>query len=298
MTDKHPTINNPIFSLFCGYGVCDEEQIEKINDRTRDNDQLCVYRCLKTGLIFLSDTGHMDIGHYDQKPPTHRYGVDKRAIVNTNDDSLRRHDRFANLIRGKSWLDIGAGSGAVLDQLAPLAKQAAAVEPQKDASETLEKLGYKVFRRLESVDFDHVDVITLFHVLEHIEYPEDVLKQCFELLGPGGRLVIEVPHASDLLIRQFDLPAFKDFTFWSEHLVLYTRYTLETLVRNVGFSNVAIEGVQRYPVANHLRWLAEGKPGGHIALDFMRDTALDSAYESMLQKLDMTDTLVLTAVKS
>ena len=128
----------------------------------------CVVRCLKTGLIFLSDTGHMDIGHYDQKPPTHRYGVDKRAIVNTNDDSLRRHDRFANLIRGKSWLDIGAGSGAVLDQLAPLAKQAAAVEPQKDASETLEKLGYKVFRRLESVDFDHVDVITLFHVLEHI----------------------------------------------------------------------------------------------------------------------------------
>jgi len=295
---EYPLINNPIFALFCRYGLCDRDQVEKIHDRTRDNEQLSVLRCLKTGMIFLSDTGHMNMAHYDQKAPTHRYGVEKRAIVNTNDDSLRRRDRFSNLIRGKSWLDIGAGSGAMLDQLAPLARFAAAVEPQENASETLCQLGYKVFRRLDEVDFECVDVITLFHVLEHIEYPEDVLKQCFNLLSPGGRLVIEVPHASVLLLRQFELPAFKDFTFWSEHLVLYTRYTLDTLARKAGFSNVAIEGVQRYPVANHLCWLAEGKPGGHIALNFMRDAALDTAYEAMLQRLDMTDTLVLTATKS
>ncbi|MDI3322904.1 class I SAM-dependent methyltransferase [Pontibacterium granulatum] len=237
------------------------------------------------------------MSHYDQKPPTHRYGMDKRAIVNTNDDSLRRRDRFTNLIRGKSWLDVGAGSGAMLDLLAPLAKRAAAVEPQENASSTLKQLGYETFRRLEEVDVDGVDVITLFHVLEHIEYPEEVLKQCFDRLTAGGRLVVEVPHASDVLIRQFDLPAFKDFTFWSEHLVLYTRYTLETLVRKVGFSNIVVEGVQRYPVANHLNWLANGTPGGHITLDFMRDAPLDSAYEAMLRKLDMTDTLVLSAVK-
>lgn len=290
-------INNPIFSLFCELELCGKGQIEKVHDRTRDNESISVYRCSKTGAIFLSDTNHVDISHYDEKAPTHSYGVEKRAIVNTNDDSMRRRERFANLIRGKSWLDIGAGSGAVLDQLAPIAKDVAAVEPQAEASNTLNELGYKTFRRLEDVDLQSVDVISLFHVLEHIEYPLALLQKSFELLSPGGRLIIEVPHASDLLIKQFDLQAFKDFTFWSEHLVLHTRQTLNALVSEVGFSSIVIEGVQRYPVANHLHWLASGMPGGHVSLDFMRDDALDQAYEAMLQKLDMTDTLVLTAVK-
>lgn len=290
-------IENPIFDQLCQLGICARDQLEKVHDRTRDREDISVYRCNKSGAIFLSGTDHIDISHYDAKAPTHSFGTEKREIVNTNDDSLRRRKRFANLIRGKKWLDVGAGSGAVLDQLAPVAKEAMAVEPQAQASATLEALGYKTYRRFEDVERDDLDCITLFHVLEHIEQPLSVLKQCYQLLAAGGRVVIEVPHASDLLIRHFDSSAFKNFTFWSEHLVLHTRQTLEALVREAGFNQIVIEGVQRYPVANHLHWLAEKRPGGHVHYDFMRDDELDRAYEAMLQRLDMTDTLVLTAVK-
>lgn len=290
-------INNPIFDLLCTLGVCDGTDLELLQTKTRDRDDIAVYRCTRSGGIFLSSTNHLESGHYETKPPTHLYGVENRAIVNTSEDTLRRKERFVSLVRGKKWLDIGAGSGAVLDQLSPVARECFAVEPQKKASTVLSRMGYKTFRSLDEVDVFDLDCITLFHVLEHIEQPLDILKGSFKRMAKGGRLVVEVPHASDMLIRLFDLESFKNFTFWSEHFVLHTRTTLEALVRHAGFSQVIIEGVQRYPVSNHLHWLAKGAPGGHVKMDFMRDATLDDAYASMLKRIDMTDTLVLTAVK-
>ena len=46
-------------------------------------------------------------------------------------------------------------------------------------------------------------------------------------------------------------------------MVLHTRETLRKTLEYVGLQDIQIEGVQRYPLSNHLNWLANGKPGGH-----------------------------------
>jgi hypothetical protein len=104
-----------------------------------------------------------------------------------------------------------------------------------------------------------------------------------------------VPHAKDFLISFLDLDVFKSFTFWSEHLILHTRDSLKIFLESAGFSNICIKSYQRYPLANHLHWLAKGKPGGHIVWDYLRTAELDTAYANMLAKIDISDTLIAVA---
>ena len=290
-------IRHQLFDFFCDEGLCEREGLSLIHPKTRDRENVQVYQCGKSNVIFLSSDDHVAKDHYDKKAPTHKFGTDNRAIVSTNDDALRRKARFANQIRGKIWLDVGAGSGAVLDALSPVARKADGVEPQANASQTLSDLGYQCFNDIAETDTDYYDVVSFFHVLEHIPDTVGILKESFRCLKPGGQLIVEVPHARDFLIHFLKWPSFKDFTFWSEHLTLHTRQSLELLLNSSGFSNIVIEGVQRYPVANHLQWLANNKPGGHIALDFLRSDGLDREYEAILQKMDMTDTIIATARK-
>ena len=58
-----------------------------------------------------------------------------------------------------------------------------------------------------------VDIITMFHVLEHLPNQVDTLKSLKSKLRRGGKIIIEVPHAQDFLILQNNLKEFKNFTF-------------------------------------------------------------------------------------
>ena len=105
-------------------------------------------------------------------------------------------------------------------------------------------------------------------------------------------LIIEVPHAMDILLETFDLESFKKFTFWSEHLALYTRNTLTLLLNYCGFIEEKVLGKQRYPLSNHLKWLKDNKPGGHNEFVDFNDTNLNLAYEKLLNDIDRTDTII------
>ena len=62
-----------------------------------------------------------------------------------------------------------------------------------------------------------------------------------------------------------------------------------------GFDNVVVQGFQRYPLANHMYWLEQGKPGGQNAWSFLQDEPTDSSYANLLEKLGATDTLIAVA---
>ena len=90
---------------------------------------------------------------------------------------------------------------------------------------------------------------------------------------------------------------FKQFTLWSQHLVLHTRESLSRFLKFSGFENINIRGVQRYPLSNHMNWLAYGKPGGHKApLSLIDSNSLNYEYGNALARIDATDTLVAVAI--
>ena len=145
---------------------------------------------------------------------------------------------------------------------------------------------------LEVADTGKFDVITAFHVLEHLENPLTYLAEMKKHLVPSGMLLLEVPNADDALLKLYQSSAFADFTYWHCHVYLYTNATLAELAKQAGFKVVFIEQVQRYPLANHLHWLAKGKPGGHHVWTYLQDDALDKAYGDKLAGLGMADTII------
>lgn len=285
-------------AILCDLGLSTEESIIPYHPRVRDREDVAVLKCLKSGVFLLSRTDHMDIAHYHEKPDRIiEDGGRERAAIAARDDTNRRYATFASVIANKRWLDVGTGTGAVLDRLSPLASRTLAVEPQESARQWLIDRGYSVYADIDEVPGQDVEVVTLFHVLEHLKDPIVTLRALRDKMATGGKLIVEVPHAGDFLISFLELDAFKDFTFWSEHLILHTRDSLRAFLNAAGFSDISIQGCQRYPLANHLHWLAREKPGGHVEWSQLRSSSLDEAYGDMLCRLDRTDTLLAIASK-
>ena len=293
-------MKNKVAKTLCDLGVCDESAIAPYYPQVRDRDDISILKCGKSGVIFTSTTEHMDISHYTEKVEFPHYWKEvdrKKTLIDAFEDDSRRRDQFLPIIGNKKWMDVGTGAGGILDLLAPAADRAVAVEPQQRALDSLKAEGYEAYADIAEVPDSDFDVITLFHVFEHLTEPLELLKVAYGKLKDGGKIVVEVPHANDFLFSFLDLEEFKKFTFWSEHLVLHNRYSLQVLLEAADFRNTVISGFQRYNLANHLHWLKEKKPGGHINWSMLATDDLDSAYASMLEKVDMTDTIIAVAQK-
>jgi SAM-dependent methyltransferase len=289
-------VSNPNLDLLASLGVCDPADVEVCSPRVRDRDDISVMRCRKSGVIFLSRSDHVTESWYTSRTSLSDWttGSRQEGLRECYDDDSRHSRQFGSLIRNRRWLEVGAGVGGILDLLSSSASSTCAVEPQEGARRALQACGYEVHAAIEDLGDRRFDIVTMFHVLEHLPDPVGSLRQVAARLEEGGRIVIEVPHARDFLIWTGS-DAFRKFTFWSEHLILHTRSSLEAVCRAAGLDAVEVSGCQRYPVANHLHWLSTGRPGGHKEWSFLVDDDLDRAYAATLARLDRTDTLIAIA---
>ncbi len=131
-----------------------------------------------------------------------------------------------------------------------------------------------------------VDVVTLFHVIEHLYDPSRELARIYELLNPGGLVVIETPNSCDALLTKYKNLNFKNFTYWSYHPMLHSHKSLNLLVTRNKFKILECGGVQRYDLSNHLYWLSNGKPGGHVIWNEMfSDDTIQSYNKDLIKKL-------------
>ena len=152
--------------------------------------------------------------------------------------------------------------------------------------------GIECVNALSELNDDKFDLITLNHVFEHLNDPINILVELQKNLKDDGIIIIEVPHARDLLLETFNLEPFKNFTFWSEHLILHTRKSLEIFATNSGLKLKKIEGFQRYSISNHYNWLLNGQPSGHEIFNNLNNNDFHKQYEKLLDSIDQTDTII------
>lgn len=267
-------------------GAITPNSVEVFAERTRDRE-VTVYRDPLSGVIFIDD---YYVGEGEYESGVYR-GDDPVTLVDIADRDRRFHD-FASHHVDKRIIDFGCGRGLFLARAQGTSASVQGIELQNSYRTQLVSQGVPCVASFSEVS-GPVDTVFMFHVLEHLPRPIDTLNDARSRLAPGGAIVVEVPHARDMLLDVLHLKPFQAFTLWSQHLVLHTRDSLRRLLEYVGFTNVSIRGVQRYGVANHLLWLAEGRPSGLASpLAVLESEQLKDAYAAALAANDMTDTLV------
>ena len=133
----------------------------------------------------------------------------------------------------------------------------------------------------------------MFHVIEHLPEPEQILLRIQEHMENDSLLVIETPNANDALLSIYKCKAFADFTYWSPHIYLYDERTLKTVVTRAGMDIIEMRQFQRYPLANHLRWLEKGRPGGGVeGFKELNKQRLNDVYADILGESKSCDTLI------
>lgn len=268
------------------------------NNRTRDRDNLKVWKDIESGVIYIDDFYTGDATYISGS-----YRNEKtERIDNTNydfekiTDAERRVKQNLRFVAGKKIADFGCGSGDFLKLVKPCCEEVTGIELQQDFIEHLNHYGIKCINDINHLEDKSLDTIVSFHAIEHLPNPLEVMSALIRKVKSGGNIIIEVPHANDFLLSRVSCEEFKQFTLWSQHLILHTRKSLQKMLQHLGLKEIIIEGVQRYPLSNHLNWLSTGTPAGHKKLLSVLDSdILFSSYQSSLARIDATDTLVARA---
>lgn len=99
-------------------------------------------------------------------------------------------------------LEIGCGRGLLLKQLAQFGHECHGSERSELAAQRARKtVGLRIYTTpLEQSGLEphSFDLVIMWHVLEHLEAPEQCLSFVNHILRPGGLLLLEVPNYSSL----------------------------------------------------------------------------------------------------
>ncbi len=196
-----------------------------------------VYRCCRCGLIYAGETRndaelrkHYSKDYFDSYFRNEAVHLTKRFKKRLSD--IRRYAPAGNI------LDVGCGAGFFLHLTEQHGYSVKGVELSQFAAEyARSSFGLDVFHGyLDEAGYDpeSFDIITLWHILEHVTDPRQFLAQVHALLKKDGILALEVPNIGSFPARVSGL-------FWElmaprEHFYYFTQDTLTRLLQEEGFT--------------------------------------------------------------
>lgn len=124
-------------------------------------------------------------------------------------------------------LDIGCGTGDFLAAAKQQGWQIKGVEPNEKAQRIAREKGVELALHTQDLPNQSVDVITLWHVLEHVPDVPAQIAELKRLLKPGGTIFIAVPN-----FKSFDAQHYQ--SYWAaydvpRHLWHFSKKSIQAL---------------------------------------------------------------------
>jgi 2-polyprenyl-3-methyl-5-hydroxy-6-metoxy-1,4-benzoquinol methylase len=145
----------------------------------------------------------------------------------------------------RSYMDVGCGSGRYLAAMSARGLRKRDIHGLELNDEVVARLsadGYSVAcQRVEDANVRpaSLDLVTMFHVLEHVSDPAGVVGRIAEWLAPGGLVAIETPNLDSTDRRLFAGRFWGGYHF-PRHWHLFSPRTLTSLTQQAGLEPVTI----------------------------------------------------------
>jgi len=208
----------------------------KTKDFTLTQEEFSLVECSTCKLVITSPRPkNDDLGSYYQSTDYISHTSKANSLADTlyliaRKFTLRSKRKLISTFQPSkgNLLDIGCGTGDFLQSSASSGWKTFGVEPNASASKLAQQKGIKIFESIDQVT-GSFELVTLWHVLEHVPDPNETLIKIRELLAPNGVLLIAVPNHSSA-----DGKKYKEF--WAgfdvpRHLWHFDQRNMDQLLR-------------------------------------------------------------------
>ena len=186
---------------------CDSEKTQMhlwVKDCFLTGEAFEIHECLKCGLLFTEprpDSNH--IGKYYQSEKYYSHKENKSGFIPKIYESVKKvnlkHKRklASKGMKVGTMLEIGCGAGDFLHEMEQKGWNCTGIEPSKEAKAIAKnrvKANILNPEDLATLKDESFDLITMWHVLEHVDNLKDEVRHLQRLLKKGGRLVLALPN--------------------------------------------------------------------------------------------------------
>ncbi|MEO6284566.1 MAG: class I SAM-dependent methyltransferase [Dyadobacter sp.] len=222
--------------------VCNKSSFSNylnVEDYTVSHREFTIQQCNSCYFLFTNPRPpEEEIGAYYQSQDYISHHDDAKDVMSKIYTSVRDYTigqkvKMINALSSKKGvlLDIGCGTGNFVDAIKEDGWKVFGTEPDSGAREVASKrVGASVFQNIQTAELQDkkFDVITLWHVLEHVHQLNETLGWLTTHLTENGTMIIAVPNP-----QSFD--ALKYGRFWAaydvpRHLYHFTKGSMKQLV--------------------------------------------------------------------
>ena len=176
-------------------------------DKFATGEEFDIYECDNCGLAFTQNIpDEKEIGRYYESPSYISHSNTNKGFVNTvyhlvRMIMLRNKARLVErltILKNGNILDYGAGTGYFARTMANRGWNVIAIEKSEKARElSLKEFGFKMqdTDALTDIKDKELDVVTMWHVMEHIQDPDKMWNELHRILDDTGIAIIAVPNS-------------------------------------------------------------------------------------------------------
>ena len=174
-------------------------------DHNYSGDVFNLSECVNCGYRFTNPRPiESTIGNYYKSENYISHNSTKKGLINKIYHRVRNYQfkikessiEKTKISPGKKVLDVGCGTGNFVNHLNLHGWKAEGVETDDKAREIAQLSNIKVYKNINLVDSEKYDVITMWHVLEHVYNLNNYMQKLRSLLKKDGLLVIAVPNSN------------------------------------------------------------------------------------------------------
>ena len=191
--------------------ICGQSHFKKVmtcTDHYATGESFDLCRCLSCGFMFTQEVPvEAEIGRYYESPDYISHSDTHKGLMNSIYHKVRKYMllKKASLVKKSSGLvcgsilDIGTGTGYFINTMKEKGWKVSAIEKNEKARIfAKEHFGINVNtpESINSIKEKSFDVITLWHVMEHLEQLDTTWKNLNKILKDSGVLIVAVPNSS------------------------------------------------------------------------------------------------------